>query len=45
MFNKYLEVYLELSDLWEKNNAKINLNYWNDFIKALEIADKFIRMN
>ena len=38
IFNKYFELYLELSELCDKKNAKINLKYWNDFIQALETS-------
>ena len=40
IFNKYFDLYLELSELCDKKNAKINLIYWVDFIKALETSEQ-----
>ena len=41
IFNKYFYLYVELSELIKKKNAKINLNIWNDFILLLDSSEKF----
>lgn len=41
IFNKYFDIYLELSNLCEKKNVKINLSIWDDFIQELENSEKF----
>jgi hypothetical protein len=41
IFNKHFDLYIELSEVIKKKNAKINLSIWNDFIKLLETSEKF----
>ena len=41
IFNKHFDLYIELSELIKKKNAKINLSIWNDFIQLFETSEKF----
>lgn len=41
IFNKHLDLYIELSEVIKKKNAKINLSIWNDFIQLFETSEKF----
>jgi hypothetical protein len=41
IFNKYFDLYLELSEPIKKKNSKINLSIWNDFIQLFETSEKF----
>ena len=41
IFNKHFYLYVELSNIIEKKNAKINLSIWYDFIQLFETSEKF----
>ena len=41
IFDKYFDVFIELSEIIQKKNANINLSIWNDFIQLFETSEKF----
>ena len=41
IFNKYFDLYLEISTFYEKRKGTINLKYWNEFINSLNSSDQF----
>ena len=41
IFNKYFDLYLEISKFYEKRKGRIKLKYWNEFINSLNSFDQF----